>query len=110
MRNRIKTAAAAAAVVAGLTGVAIAGGFSAAAADPGSGSGTISEWCDEFGNHQGWDGEEHAQLHNEMESHMGDFMGMGRGMGMNDGFDVDDMDPGAGMGDGNMGRGSFMGR
>ena len=108
MRNQIRTAAAAAAVVAGLTGVAIAGGISAAASDPGDGSGTTTEWCDESGNHQGWDIEEHGQFHDQMESHMTEFMGMG--MGMNDGFGADGMDPGPGMGGLNMGRGSTMGR
>lgn len=106
MRNRIKTTATAAAVAVGLTGATIAGGFSPAAADPGDGSGTATEWCDESGNHQGWGTEEHAQFHEQMESHMVDFMGMG--MGMNDGFDIDDMDPGSGMGGLNMGRSSTM--
>ena len=108
MKNRIRTTAAAAAVFTGIAGAAIVGGFSAVAADPGDGSGTATEWCDEYGNHQGWDGEEHAQFHDQMESHMGDFMGMG--MGMSDGFDVDGMDPGSGMGSGSTARGSSMGR
>ncbi|MBT8206874.1 MAG: hypothetical protein KJO18_01270 [Acidimicrobiia bacterium] len=102
------TTAAATAVLAGLTGVAIAGGFSVANADPGDGPGTGTELCDEYSNHELWNVEEHAQFHDQMESHMGDFMGMG--MGMNHGFDVDGMDPGSRMGDWNMGRGSFMGR
>ncbi|NNF64166.1 MAG: hypothetical protein HKN07_07880 [Acidimicrobiia bacterium] len=110
MRNRINTAATAAAVAVGLTGVAIAGGLSAAAADPGDGSGTTTEWCDEYGNHERWNTEEHEGFHNEMESHMGDFMGMGMGMGMTDGFDFDDMGAGSEMGDLNMGRGPFMDR
>ncbi len=108
MRNRVKTTTAAAAVVAGLTGVAIAGGFSVAAADTGDGSGATTEWCDGVGNHDGWDADEHGQFHEQMESHMTDFMGMG--MGMSDGFDFGDMGPSSGMGSMNMGRGPAMGR
>lgn len=110
MRNRIKTTATAAVVAVGLTGGAIAGGLSAAAADPGDGSGTTTEWCDEYGNHEGWNTEEHERFDNEMESHMGDFMGMRMGMGMTDGFDIDDMGPGSEMGNLNTGRGTFMDR
>lgn len=104
------TTAAATAVLAGLTGVAIAGGFSVANADPGDGPGTGTELCDEYSNHELWNVEEHAQFHDQMESHMGDFMGMGMGMGMTDGFDFDDMGAGSEMGDLNMGRGPFMDR
>lgn len=108
MRNRIKTAAAAGAVVAGLTGVVIAGGFSPAAADPVDRVGDTTEWCDEYGNHEGWDAEEHTLFHDEMESHMSESMGMGMSMGA--GFDFEGMESNGGMGGQNMGLASSMGR